>query len=64
MQCKRISKSDLKVGDKTVLGEVKDIEWSKSRKTVKITVTTHSGAEFTDSTSAAAGIMVFDNYEA
>ena len=58
--CTLIPIDDLKVGDLTVMGTVTEQPvFSPSRKTVVVTVRTHSGKTFTDRRSATAKIAVF-----
>lgn len=53
------AKTSLKKGDKTSLGTILDTKVSPSRKTMVITVKTHSGAEVTRRVSTAGNMYVF-----
>lgn len=58
--CQYIPVDDLKVGDLTAIGTVTEKpQFSPSRKTVLVTVKTHSGKPFTDRRSTAAKIAVW-----
>lgn len=58
--CKFIPVDDLKVGDLTAMGTVtEDPEFSPSRKTVVVTVKTHSGKVFSDRRSTSAKVAVW-----
>jgi hypothetical protein len=54
-----VKKTDLKAGQRTVLGTVTETKLSPSRKTIVITVRTPAGDLFTDRVSAAGNIYVF-----
>ena len=58
--CKLIPADELRVGHMTAMGTVtEEPNFSPSRKTVLVTVRTHSGKTFTDRRSAAAKIAVW-----
>ena len=58
--CTLIPADELKAGDLTAMGTVTGKpQFSPSRKTVLVTVETHSGKPFTDRRSAAAKIAVW-----
>ena len=58
--CKLIPVDDLKVGHLTAMGAVtEEPRFSPSRKTVLVTVETHSGKTFTDRRSARAKIAIW-----
>lgn len=58
--CKLIPVDDLRVGHLTAMGTVTEKpQFSPSRKTVLVTVKTHSGSTFTDRRSASAKIAVW-----
>lgn len=59
MKATPIKKTDLKAGHETVLGTVKAVEFSKSGKTMTITVQRDGGEPFTDRISAVGNINVF-----
>lgn len=60
MTCKFIPVDDLKAGHLTAMGVVtEDPKFSPSRKTVVVTVKTHSGGTFSDRRSASAKIAVW-----
>jgi hypothetical protein len=58
--CKLIPADELKPGDLTAMGVVtEEPKFSPSRKTVLVTVKTHSGKPFTDRRNARAKIAVW-----
>lgn len=58
--CKLIPVDDLHAGHLTAMGTVtEEPKFSPSRKTVLVTVETHSGKSFTDRRSARAKITVW-----
>ena len=60
MTCKLIPADDLRIGHLTAMGTVtKDPEFSPSRKTVVVTVKTHSGKIFSDRRSASAKVAIW-----
>lgn len=60
MTCKLIPADDLRAGHLTAMGTVtKDPEFSPSRKTVVVTVKTHSGRILSDRRSARAKIAIW-----
>ena len=60
MTCKLIPADDLRIGHLTAMGTVtEEPEFSPSRKTVVVTVKSHSGKVFSDRRSASAKVAVW-----
>lgn len=60
MKATLIKKTDLKVGDETVLGTVTEIKPSKSGKTMTVTVQRDGHQPFTDRVTTAGNMYIFN----